>query len=593
MFDPAELEKLIGEDANSEENGKFYRELLDSSESTDSEELRTFVDNLRKQNGEENEEEEGKVPEEATEPTKDRLRLVTWDRSSDIEYYTTEELGPRRERTPEGFLICYDVPVARTGEMIYGPDETPIKVGRDGRVKIKRVEAEVFSQKSMASLQGKPVTDDHPPVDVQPNNWRFYTRGVVQNPRRGEGEHNQFLVVDLIIYDEDTIKDIDAGKREVSCGYNPEYLEVLDDAGDAIPGHGEQANIIYNHLALVDRGRCGPRCSIGDHKTVDHEVVKPVQTKSKEHKSMSVKSALRKISRAFAAKDATAFDDAMEELEDKVGDADEGKRDPDVIEVHNHIPGNDAIGEVPPKDPAVTGARDDKEQPEWFKNFSKDCMDRFTSMDDKFEAMGKKEEPVEDAFDPDNPEGGPKKDEGNLEMDRKGKDAKDDEANKKILGELEFEAPPGTNDKARKAKDSAYLEDSFQDTVSKAEILAPGIRVPAFDKAAPPVKSAKALFALRRTALDLAYGKPETRGIIDAAMSGRTFDSKTMPDSAVRVLFNAVASQAARDNNEASTKDSRGLRPVAGGGQTVGGGKLTSLAGINERNKEKYGRKSA
>ena len=37
-----------------------------------------------------------------------------------------------------------------------------------------------------------------------------------------------------------------------------------------------------------------------------------------------------------------------------------------------------------------------------------------------------------------------------------------------ILGELEYEAPPGTGDKARAAKDSAYLEDSFQDAVAKA-----------------------------------------------------------------------------------------------------------------------------
>src|SRR5216683_1161105 len=41
--------------------------------------------------------------------------------------YTVEKIGPKRERTPEGFLICYDVPLARIGEQIYGPDETPVK----------------------------------------------------------------------------------------------------------------------------------------------------------------------------------------------------------------------------------------------------------------------------------------------------------------------------------------------------------------------------------------------------------------------------------------------------------------------------------
>ena len=295
---------------------------------------------------------------------------------------------------------------------------------------------------------------------------------------------------------------------------------------------------------------------------------------------MSVKSAMRKLSRAFAAKDVNAFDDAMEELEDKVGD-DAGEKQPDTIEVHNHIPGMDGIGEMPPKDPATTGARDD-EEPEWFKKFSKDAEARFKSLDDKFEAMGNKY-PV---MDPD----GSDDDEGNLEMDSR--DAKDDEANKKILGELEFEAPPGTGDKAMKAKDSMYLEDSFQDVLSKAEVLAPGIRVPTFDRKSAPVKTAKALFGLRRTALDLAYGRAETRGIIDSALSGRTFDSKKMPDAAVRVLFNAVASQAARDNNARSTADRGTVRPANGGGHSVGA-KLTSLASINERNREKFGRKSA
>jgi hypothetical protein len=320
---------------------------------------------------------------------------------------------------------------------------------------------------------------------------------------------------------------------------------------------------------------------------------------------MSVKSALRKLQRSFASKDAAAFDDAMEELEDKVGDEAE-KKEPDAIEIHNHIPNNDAageggieihnhipgkdgMGEMPPMDKDEFDTRDD-EQPEWLKKFSKDCMDRFKSIDDKFEAMGKKDEPdAEDDIDPELM--GAKEDEGNLEMDaRRGKDAKDDEANKKILGELEFEAPPGTNDKARKAKDSMYLEDSFQDAVSKAEIRAPGIRIPAFDKSFAPVKTAKVLFALRRTALDLAYSKPDTRGIIDAAMSGHTFDSKKMPDGSVRVLFNAVAAQAARDNNERSTTDSRSSH-TANNGQVAG--KLTSLASINERNRERFARKAS
>lgn len=199
------------------------------------------------------------------------MRTRAIDRSVDLEYYTAEALGPSRERTPEGFLICYDVPVARIGNMTYGPGEVPeeLGIGRDGRITIHRTPAQVFDKKSMSSLNGKPVTDDHPPVDVDPQNWRFYTRGVVVNPRRGTGDLADCLVADMIIFDAETIRDIEMGKREVSCGYNPDYIQYLSEDGEPVPGIGEQANILYNHLALVDRGRCGAKCSIQDHKTVD------------------------------------------------------------------------------------------------------------------------------------------------------------------------------------------------------------------------------------------------------------------------------------------------------------------------------------
>jgi Uncharacterized protein conserved in bacteria (DUF2213) len=213
--------------------------------------------------------EPGELPK-LTQRATDRRQLDT----NDIEYYTAESIGPNRERTPEGFLICFDVPVARIGEMIYMPKEVPKELGAglDGRVRVTRSEAEVFDPRSMASLNGKPVTDDHPPKDVDPKNWKQYLKGVVAKPRRGEDDQSDFVVVDMIIYDQDMIDDIEAGKREVSCGYNPDYLQLLDpETLEPIPGRGEQVNLRYNHLALVQAGRCGPNCAVGDRRTVDEK----------------------------------------------------------------------------------------------------------------------------------------------------------------------------------------------------------------------------------------------------------------------------------------------------------------------------------
>jgi len=84
--------------------------------------------------------------------------------------------------TPEGFLLCEDVPIARTGVMFYGPDETPIEANKDGLVRIMREAEDVFSPETIASYHGKSVVDDHPNEDVTPLNWKELTVGVCMNP---------------------------------------------------------------------------------------------------------------------------------------------------------------------------------------------------------------------------------------------------------------------------------------------------------------------------------------------------------------------------------------------------------------------------
>lgn len=325
---------------------------------------------------------------------------------------------------------------------------------------------------------------------------------------------------------------------------------------------------------------------------------------------MSMKSAFRKLSRGFEAKDRATFDEGLEELEEHM-EKDEAKEDPDTIEVHNHIPDSrDTLGELPGKDPAHTGTSDEEEPP-WFKKHREANDAVMKKLGDDIGALQKwakeekgepehqedrhDEDPIEEHADPD----------PNLEMDRH-RDRRDDdrrhddrmhdrrdrrdgdEANKEILGELEFEAPPGTGDRARKAKDSAFLEDAFQDTLAKAEVLAPGIRLPTFDVKALPTKTFRAIDILRKTALDLAYNKADTRGVIDQAMSGRALDSKVMSMGARRVLFNAAASQIGDGNNQRATDRSGSFE--AGGGLKPKAG-IQSLSDLNRVNREKYARK--
>lgn len=83
--------------------------------------------------------------------------------------YFGSRISDHMIRTPEGYLVCKDVPIARTGIQNYRGMEfggtDPNKI-----YNIERPEAEVFSKAALASFEGKPVVDEHPTEDVKPGN---------------------------------------------------------------------------------------------------------------------------------------------------------------------------------------------------------------------------------------------------------------------------------------------------------------------------------------------------------------------------------------------------------------------------------------
>ena len=168
--------------------------------------------------------------------------------------------SPHMTKTPEGFLVCHSVPICRTGMQEYTPQELGVADTTGGILKVYREEEEVFKPAAIASFEGKPVTDDHPPVGVDASNYASYTKGTVQNVRRGSGADRDKLICDLVVYDASLIAKIDAGKREISCGYECKYIERDD-------GTYCQMDIIGNHVAVVEEGRAGHDVSIRDAKT--------------------------------------------------------------------------------------------------------------------------------------------------------------------------------------------------------------------------------------------------------------------------------------------------------------------------------------
>lgn len=174
------------------------------------------------------------------------------------QYFIEQRISERISETPQGFLLCQEVPIARTGVQEYlareiGLDELPPNTV----VSVNRLEADVMAPEVLASFEGVTVTLGHPSHQVTRDNWRVISMGHLQNIRRGEGEQSHLIIADMLITDAATISQVKGGLREVSCGYDCQYVQDDD-------GNWRQTQIRGNHVAIVPRGRAGPECSIKD-----------------------------------------------------------------------------------------------------------------------------------------------------------------------------------------------------------------------------------------------------------------------------------------------------------------------------------------
>lgn len=464
-----------------------------------------------------------------------------------MRFYTTEQIGKTRRKTPEGFWLIEGVPIARTGVMEYGPDETPVRApaGPDGRVYIERTAEQVFRPETIDSFNGKPLVNEHPDEDINPDNWGEEAIGVIFNVRRGKGDESDLLLADIMVYTAAAIQLVEDGKVELSCGYDADYVQTA-------VGRGEQVNIVGNHVALVERGRCGVRCSIGDN-AYNHE-----------GKAMTkIGKALAAVRTAFKTKDEAAFEKGMESVKDALGEEEGGGESGTHIHVHTEGEGSE---------PARTKYTDEALEAE----FKKHDENHAKAMD----AIATNHAQVMDAIAELKP-----KEEGNAA----GGETVPEE---KVADEMEEEAPEGTStEDARKTKDSALLTERFQETVAIAEIIAPGIKVPTFDATAKPSVGLGTICGLRRRALDAAIAVPEDAAIIKAARGGRalTKDSlKRMTCDSVRTLFFNVGTAKRASNNRQQTHDSDVV--VAGGGLGVTG-PIKTPADLNKKFRERFGEK--
>jgi hypothetical protein len=167
--------------------------------------------------------------------------------------YFGSKISENMVKTPEGYLICRNVPIGRIGWMDYYGEELGIEEKRGIVIKVFRSPEELFSKQTMASFEGKSVTNNHPAHNLNLETVGMLERGHVENVR----QDGDFLVGDLYIKDAGLISQIENGKREVSSGYDCSWIPI---GGDRF----EQKGIVGNHVAVVQNGRAGSRVAIQD-----------------------------------------------------------------------------------------------------------------------------------------------------------------------------------------------------------------------------------------------------------------------------------------------------------------------------------------
>lgn len=236
--------------------------------------------------------------------------------------YYGDKLSPNMAKTPEGFLVCQNVPIARTGYQKYYAQELDENAEPNVVVNVYRSPDEVFSQATLASFEGKPVTNEHPSEDVTPENYAKYSKGHVQHVRVGKGDDSDKIMADLYITDPELMRLIQDGKRDVSAGY---YAEDKEDKNGRIC----QTHIRGNHIAVVDEGRAGRSVSIRDSKN-----------RKKGDVSMSRKQRVKSIIARYI-KDATP-----EELDELISDSEEARDalcDDDIVEDDEIVENEDIV----------------------------------------------------------------------------------------------------------------------------------------------------------------------------------------------------------------------------------------------------------
>ena len=179
-------------------------------------------------------------------------------------FYDTYSLSSITIDKDTGFLNA-PIVLTRTGVHKYSGFDLNLPSDRaNDIINVYRSPSEVLSKDSLQTYINLVITNNHPSQLVTIDNCKMLQKGTVSNVQQGEKQDSEDCLAGTgTITDPILIEDVQKGKKEVSLGYECD-LVPYGKIYNGIFCEFEHKNIKANHLAVVDAGRCGKMCKIGD-----------------------------------------------------------------------------------------------------------------------------------------------------------------------------------------------------------------------------------------------------------------------------------------------------------------------------------------
>lgn len=176
-----------------------------------------------------------------------------------------------RIKTPQGFLICKDVTLAKPMVKEYYAGELGVVDGFEATdvIGIYTPSDVLFGQSVIDGFTASDVVMMHPKGNqLNSDNYKDHVIGTAKNVRADNG----YLVADLTIKDKWAIEAIEHDDiKQISLGYAAELDMTAGETETGQAYHGQWVGMVADHVAIVPEGRCGDDCKIGDKQTVNTE----------------------------------------------------------------------------------------------------------------------------------------------------------------------------------------------------------------------------------------------------------------------------------------------------------------------------------